>query len=312
MTESDLQQLRRQKWRLDGKPVRTIEDARGFIESVGICLMYPQQTAVLAPTFIGASAGNEERLPTWQHAYSDPRVEQAKELMVRLLRERAAYEANVFENNNFLIAASVFPYLYALIGERNPRRPPMAGSRSEYSQLAADAFAVIHDHGPISKRKLQETLGGDISMVALDRGLNELWSRLRITRVDYDAKEGASWDVLFRWAPDPVREGINLSVAEGISALISKYLDCVIAAEQPEIESFLGHLVPRSRVRDAVNALLAARELSFVKVNNRSLIQITPEKPPPFSPPPVPVRRPRTVPRATRPQRGPGLPKGTG
>jgi hypothetical protein len=31
-------------------------------------------------------------------------------------------------------------------------------------------------------------------------------------------------------------------------------------------------------VKDAVNALLAARELSFVHVGGRSMLQITPEK----------------------------------
>ena len=35
MTDLELEQLRQEKWRLNGKPVRTIEDARAFIESVG-------------------------------------------------------------------------------------------------------------------------------------------------------------------------------------------------------------------------------------------------------------------------------------
>jgi sensor histidine kinase regulating citrate/malate metabolism len=75
-----------------------------------------------------------------------------------------------------------------------------------------------------------------------------------------------------------VREGINLSIAEALSALISKYLDCVIAADEQELETFFGNVVPRSRVREAINALLATRELSFVHVGNRSLIQITQPK----------------------------------
>jgi hypothetical protein len=108
--------------------------------------------------------------------------------------------------------------------------------------------------------------------------LGELWSKLRITRVDYKPSEGSVWDVLYRWAPDQVREGVGLSVLEALSALISKYLDCVIAVEQAELEAFLGRFVARSKVKDAVNALLAARELSFVHVSGRSMLQITPEK----------------------------------
>lgn len=279
MTDSDLQQTRAEKWHLDGRPVHTIEEAHAFMESVGFSLLYPLRPPVLAPTFVGAWVGADDRLPTWQHAFADPRAQNAKDLMVRLLRERAAFEANLYdENNAFLIAASVFPYFYALVGERNPKQVIKAGPRSEYSQLACDAYEVIRRDGPISKQKLGETLGGSLSGAALDRGLSELWSRLRITRVDYNASEGASWDVLYRWASDAVREGISLSVGEALTALLSKYLDCVVAADQQEIETFFDKFVPRSRVKDAVKALLAARELTFVHIGTRSLVQVTPPR----------------------------------
>ena len=279
MTEQELQQQRREKWRLNGKPIRTIEEARAFVESVGFCLMYPLRPAQPLPTFIGATIGGEDRLPTWQHAYSDPRTAEASQIMVRLLREKAAFEANSFdENNGLLIAASAFPYFYALVGERNPKQAPKAGSRSPYSALACDAFELIRREGPISKQKMQEALGGSISLAALDKALGELWSKLRITRVDYNPSQGSSWDVLYRWAPEAVKEGVGLSLPEALSGLISKYLEGAIAAEQTELESFFGNFVPRSRVKEAVNALLAARELSFVHVGGRSMIQITPAK----------------------------------
>ncbi len=123
-------------------------------------------------------------------------------------------------------------------------------------------------------------LGGSISFAALDHALGELWAKLRITRVDYKPEEGSSWDVLYRWAPDAVREGIGLSVAEALSALLSKYLDCVVAADQQEVDSFFGNFVPRSRVKEAINALQAARELDFIRVGNRSLLQLAQPKAP--------------------------------
>ena len=161
-----------------------------------------------------------------------------------------------------------------------PSRRPQPKPRSEYSQLACDAFELIRRAGPISKQKMREDLGGSVSFVALDHALGELWSKLRITRVDYKPEEGAFWDVLYRWAPDAVREGIGLSVGEALSALLSKYLDCVIAADQQEVESFFGNFVPRSRVKEAINALQAARELDFIRVGNRSLIQLAQPKAP--------------------------------
>jgi hypothetical protein len=312
MTDQDLQQLRREKWRLDGKPIRTIEDARAFIEAVGFCLMYPVRPTMPVPTFIGAFVGSDNRLPTWQHAYSDPRALAATDLMVRLLRERTAYEANLVEENNaFLVAASAFPYFYALVGERNPKLASKQGPRSPYSPLACDAYELIDRDGPISKQKLQEALGGSVSLAALDKALGELSSKLRITRVDYKPAEGSFWDVLYRWAPQAVKEGVGLSVQQALSALLSKYLDCVIAADQTELEVFFGNFVARSRVKEAVNALLAARELSFLHVSGRSMLQITPEKEavaPKIPQPPRPFPRPRQA--ASPSGRSSGRPSG--
>lgn len=279
MTDLELLQQRQQRWHLDGNPIRRIEDARAFVEDIGFGLMYPMKPAVLVPTFVGAFVGADDRLPTWQMAFSDPRAAEASQLMVRLLRERAAYEANLFDgNNSLLLAASVFPYFYALVGERNPKQPPRPGTRSPYSQLACDAFGIIHTDGPISKPKLLQRLAGGLSTAALDKALGELWSKLRITRVDYDPQQGAFWDVLYRWSPDAVREGIELSIFEALSGLLSKYMDCVIAAEQAEIESFFSNFVPRSKIKDAINGLLATRELSFLHVGGKTMLQITPAK----------------------------------
>ena len=280
MHEQQLQEMRRERWRLNGQPIRTIDDARALIESVGFCLLYPQRPPVLVPTFVGAYKGSDEKLPSAQMAFADREAQEAKDLMVRLLREKTAYEANVFADNNFIVSASVFPYFYGLVGDRNPRQAPKAGPRSEYSPLAAHAFQYIQKEGPISKQRLRELLGGDISEAALDRALDELWARLRITRVDYKPEEGVFWDVLIRWSPDAVKEGMHVSVAESLTALVSKYLDCVVATPQDEVEQFFSHFIGRARVREAINALQAARELSFVHVNGRVMLQVASLQPP--------------------------------
>jgi 23S rRNA pseudouridine2605 synthase len=290
MTDAELLQTRSQKWRLDGQSVRTLDDARTFLESVGFCLMYPTRPAVLLPTFVGAWVGADDKLPTRQHAFSDPRAKEATELMVRMLRDQAAYEAPLNdEDNPFLVSASVFPYFYSLVGERNPKQPPVLGPRSPYSPLACDAFELIRRRGPISKSKLGEMLGGSVSNAGLDRALGELWAKLRITRVDYTVEAGSVWDELSRWAPEVVREGVGISVPEALSALVSKYLDCAVAVDEGDVEKFLSSFVPRTRVKEAIHALLSARELSFVHVGSKSLLQVTPPKQA-YVPKPRPVR----------------------
>ena len=197
--------------------------------------------AVLAPTFIGAWAGADDRLPTWQHAFADPRPREATDLMVRLLREKAAFEANPFdENNGLLVAASVFPFFYALAGERNPKQAPKAGPRSPYSQLACDAFEVIREDGPISRQKLGEKLGGGLSNAALDRGLGRTLGEVANHACGLQGFRRCVVGCAVPLGAGGGERRIGLSVPAALSALVSKYLDCVVAAEPQEVEVFLG------------------------------------------------------------------------
>jgi uncharacterized protein YcaQ len=277
MTEQELEQQRAQIWRLDGNSVRTVEAARSFLDAAGFCVMYPVRSLPLVPSFMGAYCGSSSGLPDAKHAFSDARSQEATDLMVRLLRERGAYEIKLLAETELIVSAQVFPFFYALLSDHNPKAPPKIKAQgAEVSLLAGNLFASIQKNGPVSKNELRELVGGGLSEAAMDRALGELWSILKIIRVSYTQGQGASWDVLYRWAADAVKEGIDISVPEAISALLSKYLEAAIAATQEEMEQFFSYLVPRSKIREATNALLAARELNFVTVGARSLIQMTP------------------------------------
>jgi len=277
MTEQELEQQRAANWRIDGNAVHTVEDARNFIESVGFCLMYPERTLPMMPSFMGAYAGSASGLPVPKNAYADPRAQQATELMVRLLRERSAFEMILSGDTTLIVSAALFPYFYGLVGDRTPKGLPKRKAQgAAVSELSAKVFEALQKHGPLSKPQLQEHVGRETSQAALDRALGELWSILKITRVDYNVSAGAFWDVLYRWAPEPVKEGINISSPEAISALVSKYLESVVAVEQEDIEQFFSHLTSRSKVREAMSALLQARELSLVTIGSKTLTRMTP------------------------------------
>lgn len=277
MTEQELTEQRAAHWRTGGNAMQTIEDARAFIDGVGFCVMYPERSLPVMPSFIGAFAGSSAGLPDAKHAFSDPRAEQATELLVRLLREKSAFEMNLPNDATLISSASLFPFFYALIGDRTPKSlPKIKAQGAAVSELGSRVFAALQEHGPLSKSPLQRQVAREPSLTALERALEELWSILKITRVDYNAHDGALWDVLYRWAPQAVKEGIQISQPEAISALLSKYLESVVAADQEEIEQFFSQLTSRSKIREAVNALLQARELSFVTVGTRTLIRMSP------------------------------------
>ena len=277
MTEQELHQRRAAIWRVNSNPIHTADDARSFLDSVGFCLLYPVRSLPSVPTFLGAFVGSSADLPDAKHAFADPRTQPAIELMVRLLRARHAYEINLLPESSLLVSASMFPFFYALLGDRNPKGTPKTKAQgAKLSPLALKVFETIQKRGPVSRGQLRDLISRELSTAALDRALNELWSILKITRVDYRENEGAFWDLLYRWSPEAVIEGSRISLPEAVSALIGKYLEAVVAASPEEIEQFLSYVVPGSKVREAIHALLAARELSFVTIGKKTLIQLAP------------------------------------
>jgi len=274
MTELELQHLRREKWRLDGEPIRTLEEAREFVDSVGMCLFYPTRHATLLPTLIGATLGSDQKLPTRQNAFNDPRAKRAEELLQKLVRNKFVFEAQLHGEGLFLSSA-VFPYYYALASDRKPKQLVRSRARGQASLLSEHVFEKLDAKGPLSGAQLQEQLGRGLSEAVLDRALQELSAALKITRVDHHPEAGDSWDVYYRWAPEAVNEGVRISDAEALSALISKYLDCTVAATLEEIEAFFSTFTSRARVAEVVKALLAAREFSYTPSESRALITVS-------------------------------------
>src|SRR3954468_17111532 len=282
--EQEIQKERQQKWRVspqkgpDHRDMRTLDDAREFLNSVGFCLAYPVKPAALAPTFIGAYAGSEEKLPSAKQAFADANARAATELVVRLLSEKAAFEVAFGEDGSLLVSAAEFPYFYALVGDRNPKVAPSPGPRGEQA-LTTHTFEVIDQFGPINEDEMRRKLEREISRNAIEKVLHALWSKLRITRVDSGLDNGEPvepvWDLMHRWAPEVVNRGKQISAAEALSALISKYLETVIVAEQKEIEDFFSHLVPRSKVTEVCKALLAAQEFTYVQVSGKNMLQLS-------------------------------------
>jgi hypothetical protein len=278
MLLEELKQQRASKWRTDGAhPVRTLEDARAFIDAVGFCLIYPIRPAVVAPTFIGAVLGTETDLPVASKAAVDPRTHLATELVLRLLNDKHAFEVPFGEGGSLLVSASEFPYFYALLGERNPKSDPGRGVHGEKT-LAAHTFKLLAKR-PMSEQEMLDAHGKGISESALARALHELWSKLRIARVDLlEHKQAPTWDVLYRIAPQPVGRGAHISQAEALSALISKYLETVIAAEPREVEEFFGYITSRSKVNEIIKALTSAREFESRPVGYTAMVRLVPRE----------------------------------
>ena len=66
MTELEIQEQRRTKWRI-GRPARTVEDAAEFVESVGLSLVHPVRPPLvdLRAEELESLRGMLERWSSW-------------------------------------------------------------------------------------------------------------------------------------------------------------------------------------------------------------------------------------------------------
>src|SRR5437763_1368654 len=135
---AELEAERRSRWHVNGNPIQTGEDARAFVESAGMVLVYPAPSKLLVPTLVGAVAGSQEGLPGPQQAFTDPRARRAHELVARLVEERAAF-AWPLGNSTLLVSASLAPFFYALSSDRMGKQEPAWAAGARLSRLAHDA-----------------------------------------------------------------------------------------------------------------------------------------------------------------------------
>src|SRR4051794_17602049 len=182
--------------RQNGQGAITLEDARTWLEETGLCLFLPkrQYSASLAPSFVEAVAGQKNSSP-------DPApIAVAEELLVRLEEKGVAVRLNLLgtpgEQPDYVVAAWVLPYVYALRGDRDWRRTPqLTGSRA-VSPLAIQLYKRLESNGESNLAELKQALGQGITEVGALRAITELWQQLRIIPVVAAPGKAAKWQLL--------------------------------------------------------------------------------------------------------------------
>jgi hypothetical protein len=253
--------------RQNGHGALTLEDARTWIEETGLCLFLPRRqfSSSIAPSFVEAVAGHQNATPDPRH------IALAEELLVRLEIDGVAVRLNLLgqpgEQPDFVVAAWVLPYVYALRGDRDWRRcPQLTGSRA-VSQLAVQAYKHL-ETGDTTLAALTHALGREVTEGAVLRAITELWQQLRIIPVVSAPGQPAQWQLLRTRFQKAIAEGASTSQVTAISVLASIYLQAVIAAGMEEVEMFLAPLTARSKVREVLRGLVATRQVHTISMGH--------------------------------------------
>jgi 23S rRNA pseudouridine2605 synthase len=267
LTSEQLELSRSERLRLNGNGALTLEDARTWIEETGLCLFLPRRqfSVGVAPSFVEAVGGHRNPTP-------DPKqVALAEELLVRLELDGVAVRLNLLgqpgEQPDFVVAAWVLPYVYALRGDRDWRRSPQLTGSRQVSPLAIQAYKLL-EAGDATIPQLKHTLGKEVTEMAVLRAITELWQQLRIIPVISAPGKAAQWQLLRHRFQKAIAEGASTSQVTAISVLASIYLQAVIAASMEEVELFLAPLTARSKVREVLRGLVATRQVHTLSLGH--------------------------------------------
>ena len=261
MTSEQLEAARAERMRQNGHGALTLEDACTWLEETGLCLFLPKRqfSSALAPSFVEAVAGQHNSTP------DQKQIAIAEELLVRLEEKGVAVRLNLLgnpgEQPDYVVAAWVLPYVYALRGDRDWRRTPqLTGSRA-VSPLAIQLYKRLESHGEASVAELKQALGQGLTEMGVLRAITELWQQLRIIPIVSAPGKAAKWQLLRVRFQKAIAEGASTSQVTAISVLASIFLQAVIAANMEEVEIFLSPLTARSKIREVLRGLVATRQV---------------------------------------------------
>lgn len=245
----------------------TGDEATAWLEDLGLCLFLPRhaQLPAPAPSFVEAVHGAASAAPP------GAALEHASEFTSRLVDERRIIPLNLLgtysEQADFLITPEVLPWVAAVRGDRQWSTMPVGRT----SPLVVRTWQVLDQEGEATAVQLRALLGRELTEAAVLRALIELWTTVRAMPV-YKAGEPARWTLLKHRFPTQLATAANTGQGTALSALLSIYLRSAVAATAEEAEIFLSPLTARSRIREVIHGMMAARQFGSMSVGSQTLL----------------------------------------
>jgi hypothetical protein len=266
--------VRSGRWHQSSDPLLTLEAAREWVNELGIVLFAPRahQLPTPAPSLVEATLGSAVSAPTALES------EAARELVARMVAEGSALPLNLLggpgDAPDFVVSAQAFSYVFTLRGDKNWKQPPTTSGAVKVSPLALKVYEALAAGNALTAGELVAELGREVTENAIARALGELWMQLRVIPLLQQDGGATMWELTSRRFTKQIKAGANAGQPTALSAGISLYLAQVYAATEEEIETFLSPLAARSKVRDALHGLTAARQLENAVLEGKTLLYI--------------------------------------
>lgn len=282
-TAGQLAETRRARWHQDAQPLLTADTLREWIGTHGLVLYTPrpQFSAIPAASFAEVILGDAVPAPTLEQ------LQQPRALLARLIAEDSVVPLHLIgsptgagsEMPDFLASPALLPYIYTLRGDKTWKQPPVTSGASKVSPLALASFKLLTEKGRMTASELANELGNEVTEAAALRALTELWEHLRVLPVLQADGSATLWELTATRYTKQIKSGVNAGLPTALSALISLYLSQAILPTEEDVEVFLSPLASRSRLREVVRALTAARQLETVVIDGKTHLYVSGELP---------------------------------
>jgi hypothetical protein len=214
--------------------LRTRHDAVGFINDVGIALLFPGDNMPL-PDLWTAVNGYERKLPKHHH---DNALSKTWSWKDDIPSRKEAWYGKFVRGKPAFISLADLPAVYALssnYGELDDYLEAYADGMM--SQEAKTVYEVLLNEGPLptsAMRKACNMGGGGDNAKRFDRAIVELQSDLKIVKAGIsDAnrwKYCYIYDLLLRWAPNLGEQARQFNSRTAMRHIIGRYLRTSVAA----------------------------------------------------------------------------------
>jgi hypothetical protein len=240
LTKKEVDAYRRRKWRA-GR-LRTLEEVAGFVDDVGMCLLFACRDIPL-PKIYDSAADN---VNWW--AWKD-RLQEAKQ----------AYNGRIVRRKATLVSMELLPAFYALYQSGGG----YAMYEEEYywgnlGELANRVAEYLDRNGPTPADALRKAVvpSGKQNTRRFRAALLELQTKFKIVTVGL---EDRSWgirvlDLFVNWIPAGVdRIAEKMSREEAIESVLRSFVDTAGAVPEPAISRTFGwHSAETSRAADSL------------------------------------------------------------
>jgi len=221
------------------RQLRTVEEARAFVEEVGFCYFWPIK-GIEMPNLFHAIAGRVRPVPL---EHNDPDISKCWGWKDGALGKKWWYYGKLLRRRATLVSLDLLPTFYAL----SENYGSLDDYRQEYADglMTAEARAIYEtllEHGPLDTIRLRREarMSAESAKSRFERGLVELQVGLKVLPVGV-AETGAwryafIYEIVQRHYPDLPERARPIRRSDARRTLVSKYLDNVVIADRKMVQ----------------------------------------------------------------------------